>query len=311
VTEDLAILYLMRSPGIGPRTLCRLLGHLRAANVTAVEFLRLPAGDRAEDFDLKPEIAASIESSNSEAELLYAALEAHAVRMLVIGADDYPKRLNAVLGDTAPPVLFVRGNLELLEVSAAGFCGSRKASAKGLEIAAETAGLLARRGVNIVSGYAGGVDLAAHTGALSSGGATTFVLATGILHYTQKSAVAGYLSDDNHLVISEFSPRLGWSAHNAMQRNHTIVGLTDLMVLVESGMTGGTFEAGKVALRHQHPLYVVAPGARGDTAAGNVYFLERGARPLMVEADDPVAVDELITVLDEGQIETRQTNLFP
>ena len=65
-----------------------------------------------------------------------------------------------------------------------------------------------------------------------------------------------------------------------MQRNRTVCGLSDALVVVEAGVSGGTFEAGKLALRLKMPLFVVDYAEPASSAAGNTYFLARGARAL-------------------------------
>jgi predicted Rossmann fold nucleotide-binding protein DprA/Smf involved in DNA uptake len=134
--------------------------------------------------------------------------------------------------------------------------------------------------LNVVSGYAQGVDLAAHRGALSAGGSTTLVLAEGILHFRLKRDIKSIASDSNFVAMLEFPPTLPWSGRNAMVRNHTICGLSNAMILVESGAEGGTFECGKAALDQHCPLFVVDYEKRPDSAAGNAFFLQRGAIPL-------------------------------
>lgn len=62
------------------------------------------------------------------------------------------------------------------------------------------------------------------------------------------------ITNDNHVVVSEYTPRLPWLARNAMQRNKTICGLSNAVVVIESGLKGGTFEAGKAALLLRRPL---------------------------------------------------------
>lgn len=66
-----------------------------------------------------------------------------------------------------------------------------------------------------------------------------------------------------------------------MQRNRTIIGLSNAMVLVESREKGGTFDAGKKTLKYKHPLFVVDFQEMGKSNAGNQYFIERGATRLL------------------------------
>jgi DNA processing protein len=114
---------------------------------------------------------------------------------------------------------------------------------------------------------------------------TTLVLAEGILHFRVKRDLEDLLDTKNSLVISEFPPRLGWIARNAMQRNRTICGLSDVVIAVESGMTGGTFAAGQTALELMRPFFVVDYPTPMPSAAGNRYFLGNGARALTIRED--------------------------
>ena len=132
----------------------------------------------------------------------------------------------------------------------------------------------------MVSGYAHGVDLAAHRAAMEAGGTTILVLVEGVLRFQVKNEVADVLRPDNHLILSQFPPQLPWIARNAMKRNGTIIGLSDAMILVESGMGGGTFAAGEETLRRHHPLFVVDFAEPGPSAEGNPYFISRGGCPV-------------------------------
>jgi DNA protecting protein DprA len=224
-------------------------------------------------------------------------LHRQGVQILVRGKPDYPARLTQVLGETAPPVLFAKGNLSILERKTVGFCGSRKTSAKGLRIARESARLLAESDINIASGYANGTDLAAHCGALAVNGATTFVLVEGILNFRIKPEVAELLNEENYVAVSEFPPEIKWIARNAMQRNRTICGLSDAMIMVESGLSGGTFAAGETTLQLNQPLFVVEYAEPPKSAEGNRYFLDKDARPLLGNRKGKPLLDAVFEIL--------------
>ena len=73
------------------------------------------------------------------------------------------------------------------------------------------------------------------------------------------------------IVVSEYMPRLPWFARNAMQRNRTLCGLSNAVVVIESGLKGGTFEAGKAALALRRPLFVeeyAQPAGTGNCGSG-------------------------------------------
>ena len=207
---------------------------------------------------------------------LYNSLRSQYIDLIWIGHPQYPERLKNVLGDNTPPYLFVKGNKDLLKSIGVGFCGARSSSARGLNITAKCSAMLANHKINVVSGYAKGVDMAAHSAALKNKGHTTIVLAEGILRFIEKEEVRGLLNDDNHIIVSQFPPNLTWIARNAMQRNHLIIALSDAMILIEAGASGGTFAAGEATLKHNQPLFVVDYASPPESASGNELLIKRG-----------------------------------
>jgi len=198
---------------------------------------------------------------------------------------EYPKELVARLPANAPPILFFKGSLRLLDAQSVGFCGARKASDRGLGVAEDIASQLVVAGISTISGYAAGVDTAVHAATVESGGCTIAVLAEGIKHFRIKRSLKAIWDESKVLVISEFLPGLPWNARQAMQRNETICALSDAVVLVEAGSTGGSIAAGRTALRMGVPLFAPIYDGMPDWAEGNRIVLEEGAKPI---GRDPV-----------------------
>ena len=80
------------------------------------------------------------------------------------------------------------------------------------------------------------------------------------------------------LVISEYQPADKWSVSRAMTRNNTIIGLSDSMVVVEAGLTGGSMDAGLRTLEDSKPLFVPMYVDYPESALGNRVLLEKGAQ---------------------------------
>ncbi|MDQ7802324.1 DNA-processing protein DprA [Amycolatopsis sp. A133] len=202
------------------------------------------------------------------------------VRAVLCGNPQYPERLRRFSG--APPVLYVRGPLELLGVAAVGLCGSRNATVAGLRAARACGRLAAEEGLAVVSGYAKGVDTAGHLSVLEAGGRTVAVLAEGIERFALKKAYREQIAPEGlsnrMLVVSQFAPTQRWSAGAAMTRNQVIVGMSLGLVAVEAGETGGTLTAGETALRGRRPVLV--PSSSPDEAPGNKLLVAAGAHSM-------------------------------
>ena len=133
-------------------------------------------------------------------------------------------------------------------------------------------------GVSIVSGYAQGVDKEAHYVALASGGSTIIVLPNGISSFYVRQELKDVWDWNRVLVISEYQPEDKWSVSRAMNRNNTIIGLSDSMVVVEAGLTGGSMDAGLRTLEDRKPLFVPIYSDYPESAQGNMALIEKGAR---------------------------------
>jgi DNA processing protein len=299
VSERTGILQLMQTRGLGPRTLAQTLARLAREGRSPADLVAAPTDELTGHYGFKPDVARALGGGQRQAEQLEEELERQGVRVLIRGMADYPVRLTRLLGETAPPVLFVAGSLNLLEKKAVSFSGARGVSEEGVRLTQRLAQMLAQSGVNVVSGHANGVDLTAHCAALSAGGTTTLVLAEGILCFQGKPGLAELLDEGNHVVVSEFSPRQTWSVGNAMQRNRTICGLADAVVVIEAGETGGTYGAGQTALELRQPLFVVSYPAPPPSASGNAALIRQGGQALPSRPGCEPDATTLFQVLDQ------------
>lgn len=250
---------------------------------------------------IQQEVAKNIYESKERALLLQEQLCENGINMCWIEDADYPSDLKKLSMGNIPAVLFYKGNYDLLNKKSVGFTGSRKVSDTGIRIADSSSRQISSEGIVVVSGYAKGVDITAHRAALQSGGSTIFVIVEGILKNRIKSEVKELLYEKNHLFISQFSPNLTWSAANAMKRNNTIIGLADAMIMIESGMDGGTFNAGEQSLKNKKPLFVVEYEVSKPSAEGNAFFLKQGAIPIRGDKNGEPILKRVYTALDKTE----------
>lgn len=199
----------------------------------------------------------------------------------ILDEDLYPNSLRDILSQRAPSVLSYIGNIDLLKKKKIAFSGSRKASEKGLWITRDCVKQLATdKDICIVSGYAAGIDITAHYAALNDGLSTIIVLPEGISHFTIHKELQPVWDLDRVLVISEFFPNDKWLEGRAMQRNKTIIGLCDAIVVVEAGEKGGSIDTGRQTLQLGKKLFVPQYAQPPVSALGNALLLQGGAQPL-------------------------------
>jgi DNA protecting protein DprA len=206
----------------------------------------------------------------------------------------FPESLLRLAEHGVPLIVFCKGMLSLMKSPGVAIVGSRNASDEGIRIARQLAGDLASNGENVISGYAKGIDTAAHSGALDEEGTTTIVLSQGILHFSRKKKTFSNLDlARNTLVVSQFHPSSRWNPANAMMRNRLVCALSKAVIVVESGpeigedgSVSGTFNAGIGALEMRIPLFVVSPGALKKPPPGNKSLMSRGG--IEIEPDSGI-----------------------
>jgi DNA processing protein len=165
---------------------------------------------------------------------------------------DYPNRLRAI--HQAPPVLFARGTL-IQNEPAVSVVGSRKASERGLSIAAAVAQELVSRRITVISGLAHGIDAAAHRATLAAGGRTVAVIGTGISKaYPAENRDLQEEIASRGLVLSQFLPDAPPQKHHFPMRNATMSGYGLATVVVEAGEHSGARGQARMAVEHGRPV---------------------------------------------------------
>ena len=278
------ILRLLNVSGLGNVKVKKILDHCNYRGISVKSFIEdLLRGDRKTHLLTAAQID-SLGDENVRLEDQRSALKAENIKILTVGDRYYPNRMLSALNNKAPVLIFAKGDIGLLTKPCLGFCGSRKASEKGLKTAWDCADQMARKGVHIISGYASGVDMTAHKAALEAGGTTTLVLAEGILNFRIKKDIKDVFDESRILILSEFLPGIPWSVRNAMQRNSTICSLSQVMILIEAEKKGGSISAGRTSLKIGRPLFAPVYEGMPPTASGNRALLSQGARGIKKSA---------------------------
>ena len=198
--------------------------------------------------------------------------------------DRYPPLLACV--PDPPPVLWVRGRLEVLAQPAVAIVGSRAATPYALQVARRLGGELAGRGIVVVSGLARGVDSAAHEGCLAAGGDTIAVLGSGVDRiYPAEHASLSRRITDKGLLMSELAPGSAPVPGNFPLRNRIISGISLGTVVVEASESSGSLITAACALRQGRDVMAVPGSVLSGRNRGSHGLLKDGAK-VVESADD-------------------------
>ena len=199
----------------------------------------------------------------------------------------YPAWLRMV--PDPPPVLWVRGDLSVLEQTSIAIVGSRSASQYARQVARELAAGLAREAIVVTSGMARGVDGAAHEGCLAAGGRTIAVLGTGVdvIYPREHLALSGRILASG-LLVSECEPGAPAYPSHFPRRNRIISGLSRAVVVVEASEKSGSLITARMALEQGREVMAV-PGSV-------LYGRNRGAHALI--KDGAIPVEDVTDILD-------------
>ena len=252
----LAWLALALSPGLGPKRILdamKLLetpSRLFSLTLTELEGLRFPAEAAQFIFDGKARQAAEEE---------WARVSAQGATIVSFGCAEYPERLKEIYDP--PPVLWVRGAVNLLSRPAIAVVGTRHPSPYGSGVAEMLARDLAVRRLLIVSGMARGIDSCAHRGALTARMPTVAVWGTGIdvVYPKENKKLAEEILAGGGAIVSELPMGTFPAPQNFPRRNRILSGLSVAVLVVEAAENSGTRVTARCAAEQNRELYAV-PG---------------------------------------------------
>lgn len=159
-----------------------------------------------------------------------------------------------------PEVLYVQGRLE--SVRRVALVGARAVPPRSAQWAREAAQLLARSGIEVVSGGARGTDTAAHLGALDAGGTTTVVLAGGLdrAYPRENRALFDTIAAGRGAVVTEHPLGTEPLKQQFPSRNRIVSGLCEATVIVHAAHGSGSLHTARAAIAQERRLFAV-PGA--------------------------------------------------
>ena len=281
--DELHWLALRMVPGLGTRK----AGQLLEVFSTAQAVFRASRSE-LEAIGLAASVAQSIASGCAfeEAVTQQEKLREAGAQIVPLADPRYPPRLRAIFDP--PPVLFLRGNLDLLGTLMLGIVGTRRPTAYGTNVAGRLAKDLANAGLTIASGMARGIDTAAHKAVLEVGGDTVAVFGCGVdqVYPAENRKLADQIADHG-LLISEFPMGTPAYPQNFPIRNRIISGLGAGVVVIEGGEYSGSSITAKLAIEQNREIFAVPGNVTSKMSWGPNLLIKQGAK-LVQEWNDVV-----------------------
>lgn len=195
-------------------------------------------------------------------------------------SDDYPIRLRAI---PSPPYgLFVKGKLPQEKRKSVAIVGARECTEYGRLMAEYLGDRLARKGIDIISGMAWGIDGIAQMSAIKAGGNSYGVLGCGadVIYPRKNYKLYEMLIGSENGIISEYAPGTKAEARRFPPRNRIISGLCDVLIVVEARAKSGTLITVEMAMDQGRTIMVV-PGRMTDPlSVGCLNLMKDGAIPV-------------------------------
>ncbi|HZP69163.1 MAG TPA: DNA-processing protein DprA [Pseudolabrys sp.] len=281
--ERLDWLRLIRTDNVGPRTfkdLIRHFGSARAALEALPELAHRGGSARSLRICSADQATVEIEAARNAG-----------VEFIALGERAYPARLQMI--DDPPPLIAVRGKIEVLERPQIAIVGSRNASAAGVKFAERMARDLGNAGFVIVSGLARGIDAAAHRASLKTG--TIAVLAGGhrYIYPPEHSELAESISAEG-ATVTEMPFGREPRTHDFPRRNRLISGLSVGVIVVEAARRSGSLITARLAGEQGREVFAVPGSPLDPRCEGTNALLKQGAIPATEAADVITAVEPIL-----------------
>jgi DNA processing protein len=273
--------------GIGPRAAAKLLERFGSAEAvygaTRAELEQLRLLPEAVDSIIARELQDKAEAEIENVKKLGADL-------LILDDGVYPSLLREIYD---PPItLYVKGAWDqCLDQPCVAIVGSRRCSTYGQNAALMLARDLAQRGVTVVSGFARGIDAAAHRGALEGGGRTVAVLGTGIDQFYPRDhkKLADEILQRGGAVVTQFPLSTPPVSENFPYRNRIISGLSLGVVVVEAAENSGSLITARLAIEQNREVFAVPGNITSRNSFGTNYLIKGAGAKLVQQWQDIAA----------------------
>ena len=230
------------------------------------------------------------------------------IMCLFYGEDNYPEGLLECYD--APMMLYMQGQVKLNGNRMISIVGTRRPGPYGLDMCRCLVRDLAsiNQDLVIVSGLAYGIDHCAHKSAMENGLDTVAVLGHGLrfMYPAMHRRVAKEITRQGALMtdfVSDQKPE----KNNFIRRNRIIAGLSNAIIVVQSGHKGGALITADIANSYHRDVFAF-PGRADDPVSAGCNQLIKTHKAALIEGAADVAyllgwdIDSTVASQKQGKL---------
>lgn len=292
--ESKYLIALNRHPKIGGQTLKKILARFdnpKELWSASSSKLLSKLGEK-----LAPLVVEARANHDPDAEI--SKLAEYDVGYITIFDKNYPKLLKEAYD--CPAVLYIKGNIDVLDTISLGIVGSRKYTNYGKTFAYKLAKECAESGLTIVSGLALGIDAFAHQATVDVKGKTIGVLGCGLdsIYPVSNFHLGRSILENGGAIISEFPLGVPPMKQNFPARNRIIAGLSVGTLVIEAAERSGALITAYQALEYGREVFALPGNIDSENSVGTNKLIQEGAKLVMNSED----------ILRELNIEAKTSN---
>ena len=190
--------------------------------------------------------------------------------------EKYPRNLKEIYDP--PPILFCKGDLQLLKNKSLAIVGARKATWYGKNTAQEMGEYLSFNEFTVTSGMARGIDASAHLGALKGKGKSIGVLGCGLdIIYPKQNKDIYLKMEQEGLLVSTYPLGTQPVAGHFPARNRVISGLSQGVIVIEAEERSGALITVDFAMEQGRDVFAVPGNINSVMSRGTNKLIKDGA----------------------------------
>ncbi len=234
-------------------------------------------------------------------------IDKYKIRPLFLTDKDYPQRLLHCCD--APTLLFYRGEANLNASRIIAIIGTRSSSDYGKLITEKLVKELAGMEVLVISGLAFGIDALAHKAAIKYDLPTVGVLGHGLdtIYPSQHTSLAKDMIKQGGGLLTEFTSNTNPDKHNFPARNRIVAGMSDAVIVVETGLKGGSMITAELANSYNKDVFAY-PGKVTDSKSAGCNYLIKSHKAMLLT--DTQQLIDMMGWDDKRKPAIQQQNLF-